>query len=575
MGKNSKAIGDNHVKSVYQALLQSLNSKSISSFSKITIETISFIRNLYPEIDSVTSKFDNLCPDKSKDLTLYLKSGKTISLNLFLIKKGRRIQPKNPGAKSFLEKYFLSTGMQKIFNKEFERYYLYYLKEVVEHKEGTHYITDKRELKRLVSNHFPKFTEEINLYRDKFLFNLRETCFTLLQEFYNEKNIGFTHAFNVFFMVNDTNIITSYGKDENDVKVEKFAPAPPSLRDIELYKTGKSTVGIKFGEVGLTLRFKFESAPGKSIKLATSYHEFPKEQERVNVNLKTMRKMVKLLSKHEYVKTSNNSNAIGKCHEAWTYYYFLKAFPDVIQVDPKQCIELIDTYFSSVNPITLKKLYSSTSTIVDAITNKLRQKYNDYIIESIELIPDAYIKDRLDTGDLQLVLKVNNNIIVENISLKALAKRNSKITTKNPGMGSILGPTYFNMGSMESVINEVKTKFTVGELNHRKSLEILSYELGIKLNSATQEQLRRGIHNLLGKAMIAITIYGKGISFCKEPSEIDGEVKVHVNVPSAIQNTLTWNNELESISLRAKFSGGQKRGWSSIKLTSECQLESR
>ncbi|WGD64777.2 hypothetical protein P5630_01145 [Bacillus subtilis] len=87
MGKNSKVIGDNHVKSVYQALLQSLKSKSVNGFSKITIETISFIKNLYPEIDSVTSKFDNLRPDQSKDLTLYLKSGETISLNLFLIKK--------------------------------------------------------------------------------------------------------------------------------------------------------------------------------------------------------------------------------------------------------------------------------------------------------------------------------------------------------------------------------------------------------------------------------------------------------------------------------------------------------
>lgn len=573
MKKNPRSIGDNHVKSVHQALLQSLKSLSISHYPITIRETVSFIRNLYPEVDSVTSKFDDPNPDYINDLTLYLKNGSTVFLNLFRIKKGGRIQPKNPGAKSFLAKYFLSEDMQGIFNKEFERYYLEFLKELVEQIEGTHYITNKRELKKLISSHFPKFTEEINLYREKFLFNLREICFSLLQEFYNKKNVGFSHAFKFFFMVDDVNIITSYGKDENDVQVEKFNPAPPTFKDIELYKTGKSTVGIRFGEMALTLRFKFESSPTSSVKLATSYHEFLKEQEIENINSKTIRKMEKLLDVHEYIETSNSSNAIGKCHEAYAYYYFLKEFPDVIQVDPNQCIELIDKYYSSVKPVTLKKLFSSTSTIVQAITEKLSQKYNGYNIESIELIPDAYIGDRLDTGDLQLVLKVNNDIIVENISLKALAKRNSKITTKNPGIGTILGPTYFNIGSMESVVNEVKSTFNAGKLNHRNSLEILAYELGIKLDGATQEQLRRGIGNLLGEAMMAITIYDEGTSFCKEHSEIDSEVKVLVNVPSTIQNTLVWNNELETISLRVKFSKGQGHGWSSVKLTSEYQLK--
>lgn len=37
--------------------------------------------------------------------------------------------------------------MQIIFNNKFEKYYLEFLKELVEHNEGTHYITDKKELK--------------------------------------------------------------------------------------------------------------------------------------------------------------------------------------------------------------------------------------------------------------------------------------------------------------------------------------------------------------------------------------------------------------------------------------------
>lgn len=430
-----KTIGDNHVKSVQQALLKSLNSLSIDNYSQTTKETVTFIQGLYPNIDSVTSKFDDLHPDHTNDLTLYLKDGSITYINLFYIKKGGKIQPKNPGAKSFLTKYFLSEDMQNIFNKKLEKYYLEFLKELVEHNEGTHYITDKKVLKKLVEDYFPKFTNDINEYRRRFLFNLRETCFSLFQKFHSQANIGFSHAFNFFFMVDAVNIITRYGKEDDDVQVEEFCPPHPTFKDIELYKIGKDSVGIKFGEVALTLRFKFENSPTSSIKLATSYHEFPEEQDIKNINKKTINKMKKLLTKHEYIKTPNSSNAIGKCHEAFSYYYFLKKFPDIIQVDPAQCTDLMNAYYSAIEPKTLKKLFDSTSTIVQAITGKLNQKYTQYTVESIELIPDAYIGDRLDTGDLQLILKVNNNIIVENISLKALSKKTSKITTKTLGSG--------------------------------------------------------------------------------------------------------------------------------------------
>ncbi|WP_341518445.1 hypothetical protein [Bacillus paramobilis] len=570
--KNPKTIGDNHVKSVQQALLQSLNSLSINNYPQTSKETVTFIQGLYPNIDSVTSKFDDPHPDRTNDLTLYLKDGSITYINLFYIKKGGKIQPKNPGAKSFLAKYFLSEDIQDIFNNKFEKYYLEFLKELVEHNEGTHYITDKKELKKLVQYYFPKFTKDINEYRGRFLFNLRETCFSLLQKFHSQANIGFSHAFKFFFMVDSVNIITRYGKEEDDIQVEKFCPPQPTFNDIELYKIGKDSVGIKFGEVALTLRFKFESSPTSSIKLATSYHEFPEEQDIKSINKKTINKIKKLITKHEYIKIKNNSNAIGKCHEAFSYYYFLKEFPNIVQVDPNTCINLIDTYYSALEPETLKELFEATSTIVPAITKKLCQKYKKYTIESIELIPDAYIGDRLDTGDLQLILKVNNAIIVENISLKALAQKNSKITTKNPGIGTILGPTYFNAGSMKSIVNEVKSTFNIGGLNHRESQEKLSYELGRQLEKATQEQLRIGAGNLLGKAMMAITIYKTGVSFCKEHSEIDSEVHVKVNSPTTIQNTLLWNDGQETINLRIKFSEKQSYGWSSVKLTSEYRL---
>ncbi|MFB5193469.1 hypothetical protein ACE198_00930 [Neobacillus sp. KR4-4] len=573
MRKNPRLIGDEHVRSVHQALLLYQGKQSIDHFPETVSQTVYFITTLYPNIISVTSKFETIHPDQAKDLTLYLNDNSHVSVNLFFIKKGGRIQPKNPGAKSFLSKYFLSERLQGMFNSAFEESYLIFLKELVKFKEGIHYLSDKKILKKLVHTYFPKFTESINHFRNNFLYSLRETCFHLLKDSFNEKSEGFFYAYNEFFMTRDVNIITSYGKHIDDVSVEEFNPGTPRFGDIQIYKVGKNTVGIKFGKVALTLRFKFESSPASSIKLAASYDDFKEETEIELINSRTIHKMNELIEEHQYIQTSNSSNAIGKCHEALAYYYFLKEFPEISQVEPDECIQLMDTYYLYVKPESLEKLYEATSTVVPVIKEKLYEKYNSFKIDSVELVPDSYINDRLSTGDLQLILKVNDEYVVENISLKALAKKSGKITTKNPGIGTILGPTYFNIGNLDSIVNEVKTKFQIGELGRKESLEVLANEIGIQLLQANQEQLKQGIENLLGKAMMAVTFYEESVSYCKEHSKIDSFINVYVKQPSAIQNTLAWNQDNETISLRVKFSRGQEHGWSTIKLTSEYQLQ--
>ncbi|MFP7442937.1 hypothetical protein SFC50_04470 [Bacillus infantis] len=573
MKKNPRLLGDQHVKAVCEALGKYIKQESIDEYPNKIVKTVKYIVSIFPNIQNVESKFSEKHPDLTNDLKLFLNDNATITVNLFLIKKGARIQPKNLGAKSFFSKYFLSQTLQDSFNIAFEEKYIKFLSGLLEAKEGVHYIANKREMKSRISSYFPNFLKEINPLRDKFLYGLREECFFLLKDFFNEKNEAFFHAYNVLFMTEDTNIITAYGSREEDVAVYEFNPGKPSFRDIEIYKVGKNTVGIKYGEVGLTLRFKFESGPTSSIKLAISYEELPDNLEISTINSKTIHRMSELINSHIYLETTNSSNAIGKCHEALTYYYFLKEYPEILQVDPEDSINLLDRYYSSIKPTVLNNLYSSTSTIVPVIREHLDEKYSLYEISSIELIPDSYIDDKLNTGDLQLILKKAGNYIIENISLKALARRGTKITTKNPGIGSILGSTYFNVGSLEPVVKEVKSKFQVGELNHQGSLEALSLALGEQLGHATQEQLKRGVENLLGKAVMAVTFYEESISYCKEHSQIKTPIMVSVRQPTPIQNTLSWSNGLETISLRVKFSKRQAYGWSTIKLTSEYQLK--
>ena len=135
-----------------------------------------------------------------------------------------------------------------------------------------------------------------------------------------------------------------------------------------------------------------------------------------------------------------------------------------------------------------------------------------------------------------------------------------------------LGPTFFDAGNMDTIVKEVKDKFSNGKLNYKESLEILAEELGVQLKEATQAQLKKGIENLLGKAMMAVTFYEEKVSYCKEHSKINSNVTVYVKT-TPNQNKLTWDNGKDAIDLRVKFSRGHEHGWSSVKLTSEYQIK--
>lgn len=575
MSRQPRKIGDTHVKFVKEVIVNLLNNDPINKYPVTAIKTGKFLFEKFPNISRVKSKFDSDKPDFTNDLILYNKNDEVVNVNLFLIKKNAKIQTKNPGAKSFLSKYFLSEELQNQFNMKFEEYYKEFLTEIVELKYGKTLITNITELKKMVLKKFPKFTEEIQEIRNKFLYRLREFAFQLLRDSYNNKQKGLLYAYKSFFMIEDVNIVTRYGQREEDVQIEEFNPVVTSFNDTEIYKVGRNTVGIKFGNIGLTLRFKFESGPTSSIKIATSYDVFNEETDSIlkETNNNTIEKFELLLEEHSPGKTKNSSNAIGKCHEAITYYYFIKNDPSISQVEVGECNELLLKYYNNVTPEVLRKLYISTATIVPEIKGILIKKYKTYKIKSIELIPDNYIRDKLDTGDIQLLIKVKDEFISEKISLKALARRSKKITTKNPGIGTILGPLYFDIGDLTSKVKEVKAKFEVGEIDHKGSLEEIASELGEKLQNAEQIQLKKGIENLLGKAMMAITFYEENESTCKEHDNIKGIINVFVKNPTPIQNTLSWNNDTEKLSLRVKFSKGQKYGWSSIKLTSEYQIQ--
>lgn len=103
-------------------------------------------------------------------------------------------------------------------------------------------------------------------------------------------------------------------------------------------------------------------------------------------------------------------------------------------------------------------------------------------------------------------------------------------------------------------------------------MEKISLKIGESLSCAPQENLKTGLKALLGSNTMIITFYGENDSLVIEYDEIEGKVDVFPSFPSKKQTTLKWNYNREEISLRVKFSRGQKYGWSTIKLSCDYKI---
>jgi hypothetical protein len=189
------------------------------------------------------------------------------------------------------------------------------------------------------------------------------------------------------------------------------------------------------------------------------------------------------------------------------------------------------------------------------------------------LVSDSYLINRLDSSDLKLILKVDNSIIEEAFSLKATAKRTTKITSKNPGIGQILGPQYFDLGeSLTPVVKEIKEQFLLNKFDHRESLNEISKKLAEKLGQANQTSIKKGLQALIGSITMVITFYKQNDCVVLVHEKISSPIDVCSAYPSPSQTTLFWNEKKEELALRVKFSAGQSKGWSSIKLACEYKV---
>lgn len=570
--KKPSTIGKQHLVNVHEALINLLESKNIEQYDEPVQKTALYIVRKFPRIKNVKIKYEFSNPDNEPDLKIIMENKETVCINLFSLKGNGKIQPKNLGARSFIQKYFHFEKIQNRFNELLEQEYKQFLQSVIEVNEEVNTYDTVPLLKKKVNRLYPSFTESINPIRTSFLFNLREHLFELLQQGNTSESDGIQQGFKKLMLLDSINIITRYYDKNKCSVVEEWQPNVNLDENIEFYKKGNDTVGIRMGQAALTLRFKFESAPTSSLKLATSYDVFPVVDERKLLNRQSLTKFQKLIQKNSYSIASNDSNAVGKCNEALVYANFIEKFPYVYQVDHHEFIAMYDTFASKVKEQTMLYLQNASEITVDQIGQYLTENYGEYEIESIQLVPQSYIKNRLDTADLQLILNVKDKKITVDFSLKAAAKAGSQITMKNPGIGTILGAEYFAVGIMSDVVERVKSQFLDGILNHQQSLEDVSKELGSRLSTAQQANLRKGLTALFGTAPTVVTFYETKQCVIKEHGKITSTIHVLPETPTAINTTLKWNEGQDQIKLRVKFSGGQSKGWSSLKLAGEYRV---
>jgi len=556
MAKSSER-GKAHVLKVYESLL---NHKDYP--------TANYIKQLYPNIKSIMNKYQTTHPDQHPDLLLTLQNEDVIKINLFTIKGATSIQPKNIGAKSFLTKYFNSEALQKMFNVDLEHELKAFYREIVSQKEQINEYDTITILRSKVKHYFPKFTDEINPLRRVFLTQLRDIAFYLLKEAYNAKKGLLEETFQILMMIDSINIVSRYN-EERIYKVEQWQTQIDFSKPLYIYKKGNDTVGLRIGEHALTLRFKFESSPSTSIKIATSFEYFPENAKVLNENLQSIEAFEKKIEQHVQTSTSNSSNAIGKCNEAIVYYRLLKTNPLLQQVEESAYQEILISYSSIVEHDILLQIVESSIVTKKKIDEYLVNKYGEYRLQSIQLVPESYIKDRLDTTDLKIILLANGQYIEEGLSLKAIANKSTKITVKNPGAGQILGPLYFDVGSLVPLLDKLKKQFELGKKNHRQCLEEISVEFGQAVGNAELSKQQKGLVAILGIATKVITMYKQNDCHILEHSKAIGHVKINQQTPSAIQTTFICNESELNLSLRVKFSAGKSKGWSSVKFVGE------
>ncbi|MGI1807154.1 hypothetical protein ACRPK8_15665 [Exiguobacterium sp. TDN 0502] len=568
MIKKQKFSGDEHTREVAMYLEQLIQEKSsLSEKQYPAIVVAQFLFTQFPKISEVKTKFDFERADHHADLYIY-QDELIYPIHLFSLKKNATIQPKNPGAKSFLHKYFSLTEAQHTFNTLLDKARSNLFKDIAIHQGITDLYVSEVALKKSI-NALQLDESILKDYRKRFLEGIRDHCYSLLLDSLNEHQSDFFKGFKHLSMIEEYKVV--FIEETYEIKLEQ--QTIQTFESVHLLKKNNSSIHILLDDYELELRFKFESSLTSSIKLATKLshtceltNQF--QQKTRQLNTKWLSSFEDSLHTHTLLTHSNKSNAIGRCHEVLTLYQFIKHNPTIHLVDPTQVHHTLTAYYSYLESDVLQQLIESAHVTNSVLLRYLKDMYGQYQIEQIQLVSDSYIANKLETADILLTLRYEQNLIELPLSLKALKVHNSVMTIKNPGAGTILSYQYFDVfDEMQEFIARIKEKYLIGSISRQEVLSEVSNEITKHLSIASQHALVSGLKKMIGTNLSIVSFYQNSTCSIHPPIEVGGQI--HVSQHSPTTTRLTWSDGNEYLNFRVKFSAGASRGWSSLKLSCE------
>jgi len=568
MIRKQKFSGNQHTKDVAMYLEQLIQEKLFLPQEKLPAVVVAqFLFTQFPRTSEVKTKFDFERADHHADLYIY-QDEHVYPIHLFSLKKNTTIQPKNPGAKSFLSKYFGLMGAQHTFNTLLDQARSNLFKDIAIHHGITDLYVSEVALKKSI--HELQLDENIlKSYRRRFLESIRDHCYSLLLDSLNEQQSDFFRGFKHLSMIEEYKVI--FIEETSEIKLEQ--QTIQTFESVHLLKKNNSSIHILVDDYELELRFKFESSLTSSIKLATKLshtHELTDQfqQKTRQLNTKWLSSFEDSLHTHTLLTHSNKSNAIGRCHEVLTLYQFIKHNPTIHLVDPNQVHHTLTAYYAYLESDMLQQLIESAHVTTSVLLRYLKEMYGQSQIEQVQLVSDSYVANKLETADILLTLRYEQNLIELPLSLKALKAHNSVMTIKNPGAGTILSYQYFDVfDEMQEFIARIKEKYLIGLISRQEVLSEVSNEITKHLSIASQTSLVSGLKKMIGTNLSIVSFYQNLTCSIHPPIEVGGHIRVSQH--SSTTTRLTWSNGNEYLNFRVKLSAGASHGWSSLKLSCE------
>lgn len=526
-------------------------------------------------------------PNTAPPIVVDTAEGEAWEYDLRLGGRAGAIQPGDRGAQNILLKCLGLREAQNQFNRVFEQERTRFYQELLELLDDEP-LEDPMALRgevRKVTARLLLDGESVRAVRGCFLGRLRDHLHTLLESMARSSPDAL-RDYRPLLLTHPQRrmLVAGFCKGRPEVISVGFPERAEGTPVVG--RLGRDTVRISFNNLALSLRLKFENDHLSAVKLAVAYQP------------SSLLPGVTAAKNYGYVKsalaqladvqgtTTDGSTHVGACFEILVALYLLQE-TEAENRSPEMSRELL-RQASGVTSITMNRLLNAAPAAARFLRARLQDSVpHDLIVEYVMHDPRAYAADPLETRDISVGFRSDRRLTEIGVSLKAVARITKEIGTKNPGAGTLLGPTYFGLVPDKVVhehIAEIKMEFLdsqrieamdkahsrSGTNAHstamRRFADYLEQTLRGALEDGLQRQLLCGLSALVGRRPILIAAYGGNPSLFWFDPQIATSQEVHA-IRRTRDNTITVECDRLRYDIRVKFVSATRHvgQWSNLK----------